>query len=222
MSSAIIPVRDLANTKQRLSRFLNEEQRAILTKTLLEGVLIALVRSSVQNIVVVATSPNEIRSIVEKYQRIHLIPESKNRGGVIGAMQNGIDYLKSQGRLGEKILMLPSDLPFLDRKSVERALEQKEECEVLIIGSRKKDGTSLLMQEPSKMIKLRYDDNSFSNHQLEASKLGLKVTLSDDMAFSFDVDDEDDLSELMKILSVKSFDQLITRLDELNRQRCSR
>lgn len=221
MSSAIIPVRDLANTKQRLSSLLDEEKRSILTRTLLEGVLIALDCSPIQNIVVVATDPNEIRPIAQMHQRILIIPESKNRGGVNGAMQDGIGYLESQGKLGEIIMMLPGDLPFLDKKSIEGALKKKEEFEVLIIGSRKKDGTSLLMLDPSKMIRLRYDDNSFLNHQVEAARQGLKVATHDDEAFSFDVDDEDDLSQLMKILSAKSFDQLISRLNELNLQKCS-
>ncbi|MHB8567025.1 MAG: 2-phospho-L-lactate guanylyltransferase [Nitrososphaerales archaeon] len=211
-SCAIIPVREFANTKLRLRGFLNENERSQLTSTLLGGVLLAIERSRIDRALVVASNPDEVEDDFHSVSKVRVLKESQTRGGVNSAMQDGMRFLSQENLNVSKMLLMPSDLPFLDSCSLNRALELKESYDLIINGSRKKDGTSLLLLEPSKMIPLHYDNNSFVNHQKEASKLGFHYLLTDYKPFSFDVDDDIDLAVLMQELRATSFKEALTTL----------
>ena len=211
-SIAIIPVREFRTTKIRLSGVLKMEERALLTQTLLSNVLNAIDRSMIDRSIVVASNPDEVISLKSGYSKVQVIRESKISGGVSCAMEDGMRFamqINPSQNMSPIFILMPSDLPFLNSDSLNFALDQKKFYDLIINGSRKRDGTSLLVLERGKKIPLHYDDKSFINHNIEAKKLKLRTLILDVNAFSFDLDDEDDLHLLMSELKSKSFCELI-------------
>ncbi len=218
MNCAIIPVRDFANTKLRLRSLLNDQERASLTSTLLRGVLVAIEHSPIERVVVVATNPAEVEGLSRITSKLRVLNETQRRGGVNGAMEDGLRFILNQDPKENHLLFLmPSDLPFLNREAIVEALELKKDHDLIVNGSRRKDGTSLLMMESSKTIPLHYDDNSFVNHQREAARLGFDYLASDLEQFSCDLDDESDISLVMQRLGARSFQDLLDRLRSMRR-----
>ncbi len=133
-------------------------------------------------------------------------------------MEDGLRFILNQDPKENHLLFLmPSDLPFLNREAIVEALELKKDHDLIVNGSRRKDGTSLLMMESSKTIPLHYDDNSFVNHQRESSRLGFDYLASDLEQFSCDLDDESDISLVMQRLGARSFQDLLDRLRSMRR-----
>ncbi|HZW56309.1 MAG TPA: 2-phospho-L-lactate guanylyltransferase [Nitrososphaerales archaeon] len=221
---AVIPVRDFANTKLRLGRFLTETQRAELTKSMLLIALRALEGSVVDRVVVVASNPSEVRDAIGELTKVAVLREHSRRGGVNNAMQTGMDYLADVLNQGGKnsglpsiprnyqVMLIPSDLPLLDSSSINQMVALKETCDMLINPSRKRDGTSLLLMERGKAIPLHYDNNSFVKHVDEARKMGLNFRITDARQFSFDIDDQEDLRLLSQELGSSNFEELIRTL----------
>ena len=122
--------------------------------------------------------------------------EIKRRGGVNGAMSQGIDSLAGSLNEDSLLLLIPSDLPFLGPETVNSAISLASDFDIVINPSRKKDGTNLLLMKRLNRIPLHYDDNSFVRHLDEASRSRLRFIVTEQKGFSFDVDDETDLTQL--------------------------
>jgi 2-phospho-L-lactate guanylyltransferase len=210
-SCSVVPVREFADTKIRLSPVLSNEERSSLTKALLKRVISALEQSDVKEIIVVSPRPDEVTLFLSEFTKIRAIPETHPHGGVNSAMNDGIEEIRKVP--GEtKILLMPSDLPFLSSEAINRGIRLLDDYDLIFNPSERKDGTNLLAFSLSKMIPLHYDDDSFSKHEKEAEKRKLKFLTIDRKEFSFDVDDPDDLNSLMHALNVDSFESLINVL----------
>jgi 2-phospho-L-lactate guanylyltransferase len=208
---SIVPVREFADTKIRLSSNLSREDRASLSKALLKRVVVANQKSKVNEILVVTPTPDEVTVFLRDFGKIRAISESIPHGGVNSAMNDGIEEIRKLS--GEsKILLMPSDLPFLSSKVINRGIRLLDEYDLIINPSEKRDGTNLLAFRLSKMIPFHYDDDSFSKHKKEAEERKLKFLITEWREFSFDVDDPDDLNSLMRTLNVNSNDSLMNVL----------
>ena len=211
---AIVPVREFRNTKLRLSAVLTESERASLTGALLKHVISVLLRSKkITAVIVVSTDPREVASALGPLEKIRIIQESKFHGGVNSAVNDGIEQVRFQKEKDPMILVLPSDLPLLTRDSVDNAIDLLDKYDLVINPSIKKDGTNLLEFRLSNLIRLYYDQDSYTNHVREAQSRKLDFLMIEWKEFSFDVDDPEDLNELNNKFKTESVASLIKQLE---------
>jgi 2-phospho-L-lactate/phosphoenolpyruvate guanylyltransferase len=209
-SYAVVAVRDFRSSKLRLKEVLNEDQRSRLTQALLRRVIVSLQGSNLKRIVIVCSKPEEVVLMFESSEKLSVIRESTHRGGVNGAMLDGIRYMnsKTQGLL----LLLPADLPLITSRSIDEVLNMLSDFDMVICPSLREDGTNLLGFRTAKIIPLHYDSNSYVNHVREAEVQGLKFKSIEKQEISFDLDDPRDLGELMPRLGVSEFEELLKKL----------
>jgi 2-phospho-L-lactate guanylyltransferase len=212
---SIIPVREFADTKIRLSSILSRDERASLTKWLLKRVISANQKSELKEIFVVSPMPDEITLFLQDFGKVKGIRESHRHGGVNSAMNDGIEQVRKLSH-DSKILLMPSDLPFLSSEVINKVIRLLDDYDLIINPSERKDGTNLLAFRLSKMIPLHYDNDSFSKHEEEAGKGELKFLATDWGELSFDVDDSADLNSLMLALNLASKDSLMNVLSQPN------
>ncbi|MCL4518172.1 MAG: 2-phospho-L-lactate guanylyltransferase [Thaumarchaeota archaeon] len=210
-SVAVIPVRDFASTKLRLRSILDDRQRAKLTATLLKNVLHSIEKSNLEKVVVVAANKEKAERDLAGFSKLVVIEESSHDGGVNRAMFDGIDFIERTGKNGSFFFM-PSDLPLLTSEALNKVLRLLEGHDIVIAGSRKKDGTNLLAMIRPGMIPMHYDDDSFTKHLIEAEKVGMNYICLEWPEFAFDVDDRDDLEDLMQRTKAISFAELLEKL----------
>jgi 2-phospho-L-lactate guanylyltransferase len=208
---SIIPVREFPTTKVRLGSILSEYERANLTKTLLKRVVDANQRSDISEIIIVSSIPDEITFLLGDFSKAKAVRESRIHGGVNSAMFDGIEHIRKKN-INQKILLMPSDLPFISASAINNVLSLLDQYDLIINPSTKKDGTNLLAFALSHIIHLHYDDDSYSNHLKEAQKTKLKYISTGWKEISFDIDDPEDLTSLMRELNVNSFSSLINSL----------
>lgn len=208
---AIIPVREFSNGKLRLKDALSDYDRTSLSASLLKRVTNAVVRSRMERLVIVASNPLEVGDCVGNHPKITIISEKEHHGGVNEAMMMGIKFSKSAGAV--TTMLLPSDLPFVSHSKINQVLEAMNDYEMVIVGSRKRDGTNLLSMRATIVFTLHYDDNSFVKHAQEATIRRLEFLSPDYSEFSMDLDDANDLRDAMKIYQADSFGKFIQMLE---------
>ncbi len=207
---AIVPVREFAETKHRLSDVLTRAERAELTWALLSKVLRELEKSQIDRIILVAADADETRRLVPALSKVQIIEESKHHGGVNRAMKDGLKLVPQTS--ASNALLLPSDLPLITSAALDRATDLLDRYDMIINPSNRQDGTNLLGFRASIPLEFYYDNNSVTNHIAEAQKLKLHYFAVEWKEFSTDLDDSHDLNALMKLLEVVSFSDLILKL----------
>jgi 2-phospho-L-lactate guanylyltransferase len=187
---AIVPMKPLDAAKTRLSLVLNESQRARLASGLFHHTLDILTGwESLAGIMVVSADP-QIWEIAVKYQvNIYKEPDvpglntSLNRASV------------ETQRLGaETILVIPGDLPFLDRVSLQSMLDVSKQSPCVVIAPNKsRTGTNVLLVSPNGVIPYYYGENSFRRHFEAAMTAQIPVFTVDLAPLAIDIDLPEDL-----------------------------
>lgn len=98
-------------------------------------------------------------------------------------------------------IVIPIDLPLMTSKDIDQLCEISAEFSkcIMICPSKRFDGTNILFRKPHNIIKTHYDNNSYSNHLLEAKRgdIFIKHLYHDNLVF--DIDTKEDLFSLTKI-----------------------
>lgn len=209
----IIPVREFKNTKLRLSQILSESQRAALTESLLIHVIQALENAKHEvRITIVSSQPEEISQSLKSSKGVEVLLESTRHGGVNSAVDDALQDTSKFAEMDAKILVIPSDLPFLSSEAIDRAIELLDHRDLVINPSVKMDGTNLLAFHLNKRISFWYDNDSYTNHVKEAKSMKMDYIQIDWKEFSLDLDDPQDLDRLKNELNVDSVESLISVL----------
>ena len=114
---AVVPVKSLGASKNRLSSVLSPQERSQLTLAMLEDVLNALQTSTVNNTVVVSNDLT-VHDVVDKFGAMYLVQKTS---GLNSAIEEATEWCVKEG--AEAILVLPADIPLLSSADVDRIVE---------------------------------------------------------------------------------------------------
>ncbi len=190
---AIVPVKDLEETKSRLSPFLTPKEREMLTLTMLDHVLATLREVDVvEQFGVVSPSPRAL-FVAEEAKATALLQESR---GLNNALEEGRNWAISEG--ASSLLVLPADLPYLSVFDVRMlATISRDECVAVISPDEAEEGTNALLMRPGDAMPFAFGPGSYEIHQRTAKKHGLEVEIYKQASVSHDVDTLEDLQALI-------------------------
>src|SRR5918993_1227685 len=190
---AIVPVKDLEETKSRLSPFLSSKDREVLTLAMLDHVLATLREvDAVEQIGVVSPSPRAL-FVAEDEKATALLQESR---GLNSALEEGRSWAISEG--ASSLLVLPADLPYLSASDV-RMLTRipRDERAAVISPDEADEGTNALLMRPADAMPFAFGPGSYETHQRTAKERGLEVGIYKHASVSQDVDTLEDLQALI-------------------------
>ena len=190
---AIVPVKDLEETKSRLSPFLTPKEREMLTLTMLDHVLATLREVDVvEQFGVVSPSPRAL-FVAEKAKATALLQESR---GLNNALEEGRNWAISEG--ASSLLVLPADLPYLSAFDVRMLTKISRDERVAVISPDEADeGTNALLMRPVEAMPFAFGPGSYETHQRTAKERGLEVETYKHASVSHDVDTFEDLQALI-------------------------
>jgi 2-phospho-L-lactate guanylyltransferase len=190
---AIVPVKDLEETKSRLSPFLSPEEREVLTLVMLNHVLTTLREvEAVERVGVVSPSPRAL-FMAEDVDAMALPQESR---GLNNALEEGRDWAISKG--ASSLLVLPADLPYLSAFDVQMLTTIPRDERVAVISPDEADeGTNALLMRPADAMPFAFGPGSYETHQRTAREHGLEVGIYKHASVSHDVDTFEDLQALI-------------------------
>ena len=190
---AIVPVKDLEETKSRLSPFLTPKEREMLTLKMLDHVLATLGEVDVvEQIGVVSPSPRAL-FVAEEAKATALLQESR---GLNNALEEGRNWAISEG--ASSLLVLPADLPYLSVFDVRMLTTISRDERVAVISPDEADeGTNALLMRPGDAMPFAFGPGSYEIHQRTAKEHGLEVEIYKQASVSHDVDTLEDLQALI-------------------------
>ena len=188
---AIIPVKPLLNSKQRLSHLLTAAQRADLIHRFLARTLDVLteVPTLAQTVVV---SRDEAVLTTAVYMGATFLRES-GPPGLNPAVAQALTHTR---RRADAILILPADLPFLQPGDIHKLLHhwanspQPEKTAVISPDKHRTGTNALLLPQPTR-FQPGYGPNSFQHHQQELTRHHATQIITTP-TLQFDLDTEPD------------------------------
>ena len=158
---AVVPVKEQASAKERLSPMLRPETRQALALAMFEDVLAALTATpGVAGLLVVTVDPEAGRLAASYGARLI---EVGARDGHTGAVTAAARLLAAEQRSG--MLTLPGDIPLVTAAEIARLLAAHLPApSFTIVPSHDERGSNAILMSPPNAVKLRFGENSFFPH----------------------------------------------------------
>jgi 2-phospho-L-lactate guanylyltransferase len=190
----VMPVKDLANAKQRLAAVLSPEERRALFRAMLEDVLSALVASEgLAGILMVTRDPGAQQLAIRYGARV--LVEAANLGHT-AASTFGAATLAREGAAG--MLQLPADIPLVTPMDVGALLQaHAPPPSITIAPSRDRRGSNAVACSPPDLLPLRFGEDSFFPHLQRARDLGIEPRIVERPGLALDIDTPSDLAAFL-------------------------
>jgi 2-phospho-L-lactate guanylyltransferase len=189
-----VPVKDLANAKQRLIPVLTAAERRDLARAMLEDVLRALT-AALPGSAWVVTTDAEVMDLARRHGTPCLV-ESANRGhseAVATAQQ------EAQARGAARFLTIPGDVPCVTAEEIRTVAQALGgEPGVAFVPSVSGFGTNAALLAPPDIMPLKFGEPSFDNHLGAARQRGLAPVVLALPGLGLDVDAPEDLTLLLE------------------------
>ncbi len=187
----IVPVKPFAESKSRLAPTLPNPARARLSRQLFHHVMGQATAAPVlAGILVVSRDATVLDGL--PLAKITLVPESGH--DLNQAVSQGRQVAVQRG--ADAILILPADLPRLERDDITTLYERGAAAAGLIIVPSNDNGTNALLLRPPHAINFAFGRNSFVHHCRAAQLAQIPCTIHNAPHLAFDVDLPADLRQL--------------------------
>jgi 2-phospho-L-lactate/phosphoenolpyruvate guanylyltransferase len=193
---AVVPVKELASAKQRLSSALSADERRVLATAMLEDVLEAV--SAVRELagVLVVTVDPDAGSLATRYGA-RIVTEGA-REGHTGAVTTAARLLVREGRMG--MMTMPGDIPRLSSAEVAATLAAHRAAPAFTIVPAHDDlGSNTIICSPPDAVPLRFGEDSFYPHLDAARGRGIEPLIVRQPGIGMDIDHPVDLVAFLRL-----------------------
>ena len=202
---AVIPVKQLANAKQRLQGVLSGQLRRELFRAMFSDVLEAVSSCDLVDRVMVVTGDDEVAAVSREYgAEVHPEPESP---GLIEAVTEAGRELA--GDRVDTLLFLPADVPLVSVEELEVVLDgfgRQSGPEMMIVPAADLGGSNCVACSPPDCMRFGFGEDSFRRHLRIAAELGVTAQVAKLPGIGLDVDTPDDLFEVATRLQKQGLD----------------
>ncbi len=191
--AAIIPVKTFSKAKTRLN--LSLDQKLELCKIMLEEVVSTVFNYKKIDKIIVVSKDEEALKLTKKFGVIDIFDNEES--GVNHAVSLADVYLEKNDY--EASIVFPQDIPFLQEEDIDILLNyQKYPKSVVVVPSRRFDGTNALLRTPVNLMETHYDEDSYKIHLEVGKSLTSNTSLVLLRRIMMDVDNNEDLEFLLK------------------------
>ena len=192
---AVIPVKQISQAKQRLSKILSSEERRDFFSAMLEDVLSMMVKIDFFEKIILATNCPHAISIAGRHGITHF--ETGPDDGLNQAAGETVNHLLENGI--RDMFLIPADIPLITEEEINSVLKAHPSAPSLtILPSRDNLGSNCILLSPHSRMTLKFGPNSYFRHLEIAQTTGLKVNPMEFPGFGLDIDEPKDLFELLK------------------------
>lgn len=193
MKALLIPVKRVANAKQRLSAHFSPAERAALAHALWQDFFRVVAAVRELDRIFVVSAEEEVLERARQYSW-ETIPESQQISES-ASVDFGSRWCADRGV--QALLRLPVDLPLIEPQDIESLFEAVPSTPgAVIVPSRDGDGTNALLRTPPDLFPSRFGPGSFAKHLAEARQTGFEPRIVRNPRIEIDIDDLQDLKAL--------------------------
>ena len=187
----LVPIKNLADAKQRLSAILTPEERYVLAQAMCEDVLQALAHWQNRPPVAVVTSDPFARDLAARF-RFDVIADDNS--GETGAIEIATRACKERG--ATSTLVVPADIPLIDAVELQKIVDCAPPAGAVLVPDAAGRGTNAAWRSPADLFSLRFGNDSFLPHRASAKATGRPCLEIELPGIARDVDRPEDLYEL--------------------------
>jgi 2-phospho-L-lactate guanylyltransferase len=195
---AVLPVKDTAAAKLRLSARLTPQQRTALARAMLEDVADALASTgSLAGIVLMTTDP--FARDVARRIGARVLAEGAHDGQT-GAIAAAARVLAAERR--GAMLTIPGDVPLVTAAEIETVIARHADAPAFtIVPAHDELGSNMIVCSPPDRVPLRFGDNSYFPHLDAARRCGVTPAIVRLPGLALDIDHPRDMEAFMRIPS---------------------
>jgi 2-phospho-L-lactate guanylyltransferase len=190
----IVLVKDFGSAKQRLGPALDPAARRALARRNAQRAIRAAAAGEHRLVV----AGNEEAADVARRLGADFIVEPRPEGQNIAA-RRGIDHAVAHG--ASAVLLLSSDLPFVQRGAVREVLAAAEVEEGLVaiaVPAIGRGGTNALYLRPPDVIDLHFGGDSLTLFRHDAERRGVRFVIHESAQMALDLDEPQDLERMRR------------------------
>jgi 2-phospho-L-lactate guanylyltransferase len=187
----LVPVKNLADAKQRLSSVLSPDERFALAQAMCEDVLQALAHWQGRPAVAVVTSDLFARDLAERFQ-FDVVADDNS--GETSAIE--MATVVCRGRGAHSTLVVPADIPLIEAAELQKIVDNAPRDGAVLVPDAAGRGTNAAWRAPGDLFPLRFGNDSFLPHLAAAKATGLPCVVLELPGIARDVDRPEDLREL--------------------------
>ena len=193
MKALLIPVKRLANAKQRLSAHFSPAERAALADALWRDFFRVAAAVHGLDRVFVVSAEERVLERARQYSW-ETIPETQQ---ISESASVDFSCRRCAERGVQALLRLPVDLPLIEPRDIEALFNALPATPATVmVPSRDGDGTNALLRTPPDLFPSRFGPGSFAKHLAEARQAGIEPLVLRNSRIEIDIDDLQDLRAL--------------------------
>ncbi len=190
---ALVPVKRLSKSKNRLSTIFKREERTDFVIAMLRDVLEAISSSTVDRTVIMG-SDAIVQRLSSDYGASFLPDTEQELNIAIGCATAWC--IREEA---ESVLILPADIPLVSSIEIDKIISHCSEEPSVVISPSHEGGTNALMRRPPDTIQTYFGPRSFEKHINEASRKGVTAKIYKSPNLSLDIDSPRDLRQLLEV-----------------------
>jgi 2-phospho-L-lactate/phosphoenolpyruvate guanylyltransferase len=187
----LIPVKNLANAKQRLGDVLDQSTRTELAHAMLGDVLQAVVEYAREDVSLVTSDPFALEQASR--HGFEIIPDSANTSET-DAIEMATCACVARGVA--RTLVIPGDIPLIEAEDLATIFEHAPEHGSVLVPASDKRGTNAVLRSPANLFPLRFGNDSFQPHLQSAIGTDSSCVVLSLPRIGLDVDSAQDLRDL--------------------------
>src|ERR1019366_24292 len=205
----LIPVKNLAQAKQRLADVLDQPARTELAQTMLFDVLDAVDSWTNRSEVALVTGDDFATHLAKQFN-FEVIPDNANLGET-AAIAMATQLCDSRGI--ESTLVIPGDIPLVAPDELEKILLAAPAVGSVLVPAADGRGTNAALRRPAGLFSLRFGNDSFRPHLAAARATEKPCVVLELPGVALDVDNPSDLRQLAAARGETRTQSLVRRLD---------
>jgi 2-phospho-L-lactate guanylyltransferase len=187
----LVPIKNLADAKQRLSTVLSPEDRHALARAMCEDVLQALADWRNRPPVAVVTSDPFARDLAARFN-FEVINDDNS--GETHAIEMATATCKAHG--ATRTLVVPADIPLIEVAELQKIVDAAPAQGAVLVPDAAGRGTNAALRSPCDLFPLRFGNDSYLPHLAAAKATGLPCVVLHLASIARDVDRPEDLREI--------------------------
>ncbi len=188
----LVPVKQLANAKQRLAAVLDQPSRTQLAHAMLRDVFETLGHWRGRPEVGIVTSDPYAIELAQRFD-FTVIPDRSNISET-DAIDMATRFCESRGV--DSTLVIPGDIPLIQASELQTVLDAAPEQGSVLVPAADGRGTNAAFRRPAGLFPLRFGNDSFKPHFAAAKATNQPCVVLSLPGIALDVDNPSDLSRL--------------------------
>jgi 2-phospho-L-lactate/phosphoenolpyruvate guanylyltransferase len=204
----LVPVKNLADAKQRLSPVLSPQERLALAQAMCEDVLEALAHWQKRPAVAVVTSDSFASALAARFN-FEVVAD--NNSGETTAIEMATALCRQRG--AASTLVVPADIPLIDGVELQKIVDSAPPGGAVLVPDAARRGTNAAWRSPGDLFPLRFGNDSFQPHLASARATGLPCVVLELPGIARDVDRPEDLQALAAATGDRRSQKLVRSWD---------